>query len=83
MKPLSHLNEDRHQTAILPVFLRVAQSAQANLLVKVRERLCSHVDLNFCRQLPAFLHSHVCMSGVTARGLTQKCKTSLLIIIIM
>ena len=74
MKPLSHLNEDRHQTAILPVFLRVAQSAQANLLVKVRERLCSHVDLNFCRQLPAFLHSHVCMSGVMQEVLRKSAR---------
>ncbi len=32
---------------------RVAQSSQPNVLGKIRERLCSHVNLNFCRQLPA------------------------------
>ncbi len=32
----------------------------AEPICNVRERLCSHVDVNFCRQLPAFLRSYVC-----------------------
>ena len=50
---------DRHD---LSLYLPVAQSAQPNVLGKIRKRLCSHVNLNFCRQLPAFAIMCACQA---------------------